>query len=86
MEPKELQVLQHQMLDAIQVEPTGLTKKAFQACYELVRLTWYIKRKDRVGISEKTVYAARAFSELISEIESYLGVEAGKVDKLLKGE
>ncbi len=30
-------------------------------------MTWYIKRKDRVGISEKTVYAARAFRELISE-------------------
>ncbi len=28
MEPKELQVIQHQMLDAIQVEPTGLTKKS----------------------------------------------------------
>ena len=86
MEPKELQMIQHQFIDAIRVEPIGLAKTALQACYELVRLMWYIKRQDRVGISEKTFYAASAFRELISEIESYLGVEAGKVDKMLKGE
>jgi hypothetical protein len=34
MEPKELQMIQHQFIDAIRVEPIGLAKTALQACYD----------------------------------------------------
>ena len=60
-----------------------LSRKALRACYELMRLTFYVKRNDRVGFSEKTILAARAFYNLIDAIGQELGVEADTTQKKL---
>jgi len=72
------------LLDEIQGEKSELTKAALTALYEMTRLALYVKKKDRVGYSEKTIYAAGAFAKLTEMLEDNLKVPRGTVAKKLR--